>query len=348
MTKTFSLLSFLCLFAAMVFAGTTHASPAGKVSLLEGAVYVLKPGKNVVTVVAKADPVEVGDLYRTRADGKLEILFLNQNILRMAPNTRAEIKEYLLEGEKNVTTLSMDTGSIRAMAGEGFIQRVLGFFEGTKYEVSTPNAVIGIRGSDMVVSWDGEATEVLFLKGRGYAYNRKSPDKVESLTAGTVSRIVREEPPTPARKITEEEAATRVSPLTMKKIPSGEGQKKDDFTEKVTDFYGRFQTAYESRNPIAVLAMLTADWEAKDGTTRANLERNLLQTYRVFDSFECHISNLKAGKMRGGGYRVTYDLRITARIHAKKIIHEENGKVTEELTDDENGTLHIHRTLGAM
>jgi len=55
-------IAFVLLFSVNI----SHAVLAGKVSISEGRVDVLKPGKNMVTPVKTGDPVDVGDIYRQK------------------------------------------------------------------------------------------------------------------------------------------------------------------------------------------------------------------------------------------------------------------------------------------
>ncbi|MCX5808582.1 MAG: hypothetical protein NTX36_04305, partial [Proteobacteria bacterium] len=106
------------------FAGLSHAVLAGKISILEGRVDVLKPGKNVTAPVKAGDPVDVGDVYRAKSDGRAEITFLNNNILKIAPGTRAEIQEAMFEGDKTSNVVKLHRGRVQAISSDEFIKKV--------------------------------------------------------------------------------------------------------------------------------------------------------------------------------------------------------------------------------
>src|SRR4030042_464074 len=97
MKRLIIFLGILLLFAANI----AFAAPVGKVTYVEGRVDVLKPGKTVAIPVSKGDPVDVGDIYRAKSNSKAEITFVNRNALRIAQNTRTEVKEYAIEGGRS-------------------------------------------------------------------------------------------------------------------------------------------------------------------------------------------------------------------------------------------------------
>lgn len=211
MKRPLFFISFL-VFALLFSVNLSYGALAGKVTLVEGRVDVLKAGQDVVTPVKLGDPVSVGDIFRAKSNGRAEITFLNGNLLRIAPNTRAEIKEYSSTADKTNNVIKLHRGKVQAISGEEFIKKVAAFAEGNKFEVHTPNAVAGIRGSNMLVSYLRNITATFFLAGRGYKYNPNDPGRrVVDIVAGTISFVTATDaPPTPPRKATEAEQATFV------------------------------------------------------------------------------------------------------------------------------------------
>ncbi|MCX5812954.1 MAG: FecR domain-containing protein [Proteobacteria bacterium] len=198
--------------AFLFFASLSHAILAGKISMLEGRVDVLKPGKNTTSPVKAGDSVDVGDIYRAKSDGKAEITFLNNNILKIASNTRAEIKEAMFEGNKSSNIVKLYRGRVQAITSEEFIKKTAAFAEGNKFEVHTPNAIAGVRGSNMIVSFLQGITGTLLLSGIGYQYNPGDPNKATiTLTKGSISFVLTvTSSPTPARQATESEITVQV------------------------------------------------------------------------------------------------------------------------------------------
>ena len=109
-------------------------------------------------------------------------------------------------------------------------------------------------------------------------------------------------------------------------------------------FYDQFKEAYESRNESAVMAMIGDDWESGDGTTLADLQGYLRNSFTVFDQITYQMSNLNHS-WNGSAYRVSYDVTITGRNFRHNLKHEEKSSVNEEVSLDNGGKPRINRTL---
>ncbi len=178
----------LVFFLALPF--VVNAAPIGTVTRIEGRVDVLKPGQRVVKSVSPGDGVDVGDIYRAKTKSGAEITFFNKNILRIAAGTRVQISQYSSEGNRSSQIMKLERGRVEAVSGEEFLKKVSSFAEGNKFEVHTPNAVAGIRGSGMTVGFAQMVTGLFFSTGRGYFYNPGNPGRIVNVTAGYVSFIV--------------------------------------------------------------------------------------------------------------------------------------------------------------
>ncbi|MHB8109539.1 MAG: FecR domain-containing protein, partial [Syntrophorhabdaceae bacterium] len=174
--------NFGCIFVAFaVFffaACLANAAPVGKITRLEGKVDVLKAGQGNVASVSLGDVVDVGNIYRAKTNSRAEITFFNNNILRIAPATRVQISQYSDDGTRSNQVMKLDRGKVEAVSGKEFIKKVSSFAEGNKFEVHTPNAVAGIRGSGMTVGFAQMVTGLFFSTGRGYFYNPSAPGRI--------------------------------------------------------------------------------------------------------------------------------------------------------------------------
>ncbi len=185
-------LAFLLIVFCFLFISTivAEAAPVGKITRIEGRVDVLKAGQRSVMNVSLGDSVDVGDIYRAKTNSRAEITFINKNILRIAPATRVQVSQYSDEGNRSNQVMKLDRGKVQAVSGEEFVKKVSSFAEGNKFEVHTPNAVAGIRGSGMTVGFAQMVTGLFFETGKGYFYNPSAPGRVVNVTAGFVSFVV--------------------------------------------------------------------------------------------------------------------------------------------------------------
>lgn len=182
-------LLIVCAFL-VVLSSSIYAAPVGKITKLEGRVDVLKAGQRTVTGVSLGASVDVGDIYRAKTNSRAEITFFNKNILRIHPATRVQVSQYSDDENTSSQVMKMDRGKVEAVSSQEFIKKVSSFAEGNKFEVHTPNAVAGIRGSGMTIGFAQMVTGLFFSTGRGYFYNPNQPGIVRNVSAGFVSFVV--------------------------------------------------------------------------------------------------------------------------------------------------------------
>ena len=189
MRRAFFLCMAVVIAMALFLPFVAYSAPVGTVTRVEGRVDVLKAGQTAVSPVAQGNVVDVCDIYRSKTDGRAEITFFNKNILRIAPATRVQISRYSDEGDRSDQIMKLERGKVEAVSGEEFIKKVSSFAEGNRFEVHTPNAVAGIRGSGMIVGYQRLVTGLFFSTGRGYFYNPASPAQIVNVSAGFMSFI---------------------------------------------------------------------------------------------------------------------------------------------------------------
>jgi hypothetical protein len=182
--------TIIAVFLSLAMPSFAVAAPVGKITLVEGRVDVLKTGRQAVAKVAQGDDVDIGDILRTKTASRAEITFSNKNVLKIDPATRVEISRYSMEGDKSNQVMKLQRGKVQAISGEDFIKKVTSAVEGNKFEVHTPNAVAGIRGSHMIVSYVRLTTSLFFRTGKGYFYNPLFPGRIVNITGGFMSFIV--------------------------------------------------------------------------------------------------------------------------------------------------------------
>lgn len=112
--------------------------------------------------------------------------------------------------------------------------------------------------------------------------------------------------------------------------------------EGVHKFYGDFARAYQTRNAAAVMALISPDWSAGDGTELSDLEENLRNNFRLYDEIKYDISGMNVSK-GGRGWQACYNVAITSRIFKRNLKHEEKSRVCDEV-GEEGGRLKLLRT----
>jgi hypothetical protein len=195
------LLLFLVFLSSIVFAQTT----IGKFTFVQGRVDVLRAPATRAVPVKIGDAVFVGDIIRAKSNSKAEIAFSDGNVVKIAPNTRMEISEYMFEEAKGKGILKLSRGKVQAIVQQKIAKKIASFGEANRFEIHTPTAIAGVRGTNFIVSFQRNSTNVLVLEGSVNTYNPKFPDMAVTLTAGYITTIPLDQPPQPARLATDAE-----------------------------------------------------------------------------------------------------------------------------------------------
>lgn len=142
-----------------VQAGT--AKPIGKVVTVVGVVTIQHV--NAVIVQANAtsqpeptkvgDPVFLGDIVQTGADGKISITFADETAFNLSSNARMTLDEFVYDpnGKSNATLFSLTKGTFTFVAGK--------VAKTGDMKIDTPVATMGIRGTTphVEIAEDGSA-----------------------------------------------------------------------------------------------------------------------------------------------------------------------------------------------
>jgi hypothetical protein len=106
-------------------------------------------------------PIFVGDRLRTGARDAAKIVFRDDSVLDIAPQTDLTVDEQAFDvnAHRFDTLLGVVKGKVRAWVSEYYRQ------PRARYEIETPTAIAGVRGTEFVVLYDpsGEVTDVVGL-----------------------------------------------------------------------------------------------------------------------------------------------------------------------------------------
>ncbi|MBI9082037.1 MAG: FecR domain-containing protein [Desulfobacterales bacterium] len=210
---------------------TVHAAPVGKVSALTGRADVTSPGTRAVILEIGA-PVNEGDIVRTKSRSKVEITFGDGSIVRLAASSRIRIDEYAMGKGKDRGILKLFRGKIQSIVkkSRGFF----GFNKRNRFEVHTPTAVCGVRGTNYFSSYQAGASHFVFKEGSGYGFSINQPEAVMLISAGQAMSLAGADQPPVIRPATETELAQH-SEDTDAGDPEGEGDKGGDGDNETPD-----------------------------------------------------------------------------------------------------------------
>jgi hypothetical protein len=150
------------------------AAPVGTITHVEGTVDLTAVGK-AAREVFKEEPVSEGDILRAKSHSKAEVTFTDGNILRLAENTRVKISSYQIREGKQIF-VDLSRGKVQSI--------VKNLLKNSRYEVHTPTAVCGVRGTDFFVFFQSGVSGASPREGTIYVYNPKFPATVATVTVG--------------------------------------------------------------------------------------------------------------------------------------------------------------------
>lgn len=232
LTLTLLILTGYCLLLTQVVPAE-GAESVGSFTHVEGKVDVMRGGAPAMAV-KKGDPVFVKDIVRTKSDSKAEIVFSDGNILRLAQRTRIDISEYSTDSANTKEVIKLPRGKVEAVVEKKLAQRVAVSPQANRFEIHTPNAVAGVRGTRYFV-FHFVFTGVLVKDGTVGVYNPKIPNVVVPVHAGTFTTVSANNPPETPKKALETDAKQHEKDVApTKKEEKSEPDKKTDSGDSQT------------------------------------------------------------------------------------------------------------------
>ena len=141
---------------------------AGKVSYTDGDVFRAEKEEGPFRKLKMEADLFEGDFLKTDDGARLEARLADRSILRLAPGSRMQLKQAHFskgdEGEKKVTA--------QLLAGRLWA-KVTSLFGNSEFQVATPNAVAGVRGTVFAVDRGADkSTTVRVFSGKVLVSNK--------------------------------------------------------------------------------------------------------------------------------------------------------------------------------
>src|ERR1700683_3785162 len=123
-----------------------------------GQIDALIPAATRNAQAAKAkDEIDWNDLLKTTRSGRVRAGLTDGSILSVGSDSELRVVQH--DGTSQQTSLELNYGKVRNQVTT--ITKA-----GGKYELKTPNAVIGVIGTDFVAEFKGNKTTVICYKGK--------------------------------------------------------------------------------------------------------------------------------------------------------------------------------------
>lgn len=175
----------------LVPTGRTDAEIIGKITFVEGTVEVLRGGRLPAVPMKVGDEVFAKDIVRTKSGSKAEILFDNNDTLKIAQRSRIDIKEYVTDGGLGKVVIDVPRGRVEAVAENNIIGNTK-TSHANKLEISTPTAAVK-KGTDNFALQERSTAGILNKKeNSGDTPNPKTPAiRVDVMAAQALSQPLR-------------------------------------------------------------------------------------------------------------------------------------------------------------
>jgi hypothetical protein len=200
--------------------------------------HIIRIGYTALLDVKPGDPVFLGDTIKTGADVRARIVLSDASVIIIAPNSSVLMKGHYVEREQGIrnSVLKAMKGTIRFVVTKMFKSHAAGAemkWKESSFVIETPNAVAGIRGTDLATVIDQEDTEIVVFEGAVGVRSASSTLNGEVvLGANQVSSVKKGMKPSPpselgaAQRDALEKATTLVNPRTAANGKNGKAAKK--------------------------------------------------------------------------------------------------------------------------
>ncbi|CAE10662.1 FecR domain-containing protein [Wolinella succinogenes] len=134
----------------LFFCATWLNAGVGKISLLQGEATLTRGNDSLRA--QNAMPLEEGDLIKTGAGSRLQLLFDDKTVVTLGEATLFSVTEYLKEGSDPKAKFNVAQGAFKVITGQ------IGKVAPQNFQIQTKTATIGIRGTIIwgVIGEDGD------------------------------------------------------------------------------------------------------------------------------------------------------------------------------------------------
>lgn len=180
--------SLICALVVVPLLGAASAAQAqqvGATTVVRNEVARIKGA--VRNAIAVGESVFRDEAIQTGADSAAKVVFLDQTNLSIGPNARVALNQY-------VYSEARPAGKVALNLIRGTYRFVTGDLDKRAYEINTPVATIGVRGTEFDVATTGARTVVTLLGGEVRVCTRSGsqcvtmnqPGQIAIVTAGGV------------------------------------------------------------------------------------------------------------------------------------------------------------------
>ena len=117
--------------------------------------------------LAVGDSVFRNELVRTGVDSTAKLVFLDSTNLGVGPTSSVKLDKFVYVGESNGQKMTVNLA-------KGVFRFTTGVLDKKAYEITTPTAAIGVRGTVLDIAVQGPDTRVTLVEGQALVCPRRS------------------------------------------------------------------------------------------------------------------------------------------------------------------------------
>ena len=149
---------FSLLLSVMYFSFAEDAPKVAVASMIRGDVDLLIMGKTVK--LKKDDWVTEGSVVKTADKSFVKLIFIDKSQMNIGPNSEMKIAKF---SGNDAGIIDLVKGKIRSQVTKDYLQ--IKDKDKSKLFIKTPNAVMGVRGTDFQISVAKNADSVVLFEG---------------------------------------------------------------------------------------------------------------------------------------------------------------------------------------
>ncbi len=195
----------ICMLAVMLVASVvcmpvgSSAQSVGEIAAIEEKVELGRNGSWSRAILG--DGVEMGDRIRSDVSGRVRVVFSDGSVVVVAPRSEIRVDRHVFDPDGETSSVfEVLKGKMRSIVSE--------YYEtsGT-FEVNTPNAVSGVRGTDFIVVHDPslDTSEVVGVSGRVVVRSARNTAGSAAVTTKQLSVVAGDQPPSAPVALTDEQ-----------------------------------------------------------------------------------------------------------------------------------------------
>ncbi len=170
----------LLLILAMLISLPSYAGKAALVKLIKGDAVVIVNGKEIK--LKANDWIDGGAVVKTSDKSFVKLVFIDKSQMNVGPLSEIKIEKF---HSKDAGIIDLVKGKIRSQVTKDYLQ--IQGKDRSKLFIKTKNAVMGVRGTDFMITTNGKNTAAILFEGE-VVFNRLNDHAV--VNSADLDRIV--------------------------------------------------------------------------------------------------------------------------------------------------------------